>query len=82
MSKMKKYWLYFAAYTFAVFTPFMFDSLNQIEPRVHGMPFTFWSVNAMIIAGCILVYWGSVHAWDSYDDYHKDSKKSTKEDSK
>ncbi len=71
MSYLKKYVILFAIYTFLVFSPFMFDGLNQIEPRLFGMPFTVWSIHAVIAAGCVLVYWGSVKAWDSFDDYHK-----------
>ncbi len=78
MSKMQKYWIYFAVYTFLVFTPFMFDFLNQVEPKLFGMPFTFWSVNALIVAGSILVFWASNYAWDSFDDYHKDKKEGKK----
>lgn len=71
MKLTKIYIILLCVYTFLVFTPFMFDGLNQIEPRVLGMPFTVWSVHALIIAGCALVYWGSKSAWSSFDDYHK-----------
>ena len=75
MSNLKIYLILFGIYIFLVFTPFMFNWLNQIEPRLVGMPFTVWSVHALIIVGCILVYWGSIKAWGSFDDYQKEGKK-------
>ncbi|GEM_PF-4826058 len=69
---MKKFLILFAVYCFLVFTPFMFEALNQIEPLFLAMPFTVWTVHVLIAAGCTLVYWGSKSAWDSFDDYQEE----------
>lgn len=66
------YWILFAVYCFFVYTPFMFPGLNQIEPTLLNMPFTFWYTHLVIIMGCILVYIGSKRLWTSYDESLKE----------
>ncbi|MCI5487868.1 MAG: hypothetical protein MR459_07885 [Enterocloster aldenensis] len=67
--KLKLFCILFAVYWFVVFSPFMFEVLNQVTPIAFKMPFTFWSIHVVILLGCGLVYWGSKHAFSSYDDY-------------
>lgn len=68
-SKLKVFCILFAVYWFIVFSPFMFEFLNKITPVLFNMPFTFWSIHVVILLGCALVYWGSKHAFSSYDEY-------------
>ena len=68
-NKLKVFCILFAVYWLVVFSPFMIELLNQITPVLFEMPFTFWSIHAVILLGCGLVYWGSKHAFSSYDDY-------------
>lgn len=63
------YYILFAVYMFFVFSPFMFPFLNQIEPMLLGMPFTFWYIQVVIALGCVLVYCGSKFMWTSYDEH-------------
>lgn len=67
-SGIKLYCILFAIYWFLVFSPFIFPALNQIEPTLFSMPFTFWYTHVVIILGCILVYIGSKYLWTSYDE--------------
>ena len=67
--KLKLFCILFAGYWFVVFSPFMFGFLNQVTPILFQMPFTFWSIHVVVFLGCGLVYWGSKHAFSSYDDY-------------
>ena len=61
------YCILFTIYTIFVFSPFMLSGLNQITPVFLNLPFTVLYIHLIIIAGCILVYWGSKCCWDSYD---------------
>jgi hypothetical protein len=72
MTKLKKFLILFAVFWFLSNTPFMFEGLNQISPWLFGMPFTVWSFYLLIIAGCLLLTWGSKSAWDSFDDCDAD----------
>lgn len=51
-----------------MFSPFIIPSLNSLTPTFLGMAFTFWYTHLVIIAGCLLVYFGSKKLWTSYDD--------------
>lgn len=64
----KKYaqWL-FLVFSIGCLLPYFIPALNQLEPRLFGIPFTVWSAQLWMLLCCILLKWLSLNVWDTYD---------------
>lgn len=59
-------WL-FLVFSIGCLLPYFIPALNQLEPRIFGIPFTVWSVNLWMLLCCGLLKWLSLNVWDTYD---------------
>lgn len=64
---MKKLQWLFLAYAIVCHLPYFIPALNQIEPKLAGIPFTVWSVEFWMLLCCCMLAFFSKRIWDSYD---------------
>ncbi len=55
-------------YLFVCLSPYFIDGLNQITPKVFGIPFTVWSILVVAAGYCYFLYYMSKNVWYHYDD--------------
>ena len=58
-------WL-FVIYCLLCIAPYFVGSLNTIEPKWNGIPFTVWYAMLVVLSGCLLMFFYSKCVWDSY----------------
>lgn len=63
----KSQWL-FLIYAIGCHLPYFIPALNQIEPKLAGIPFTLWSIEIWLFLCCGLLFFFSRNVWDSYDE--------------
>jgi len=55
-------------YIIICMSPYFVDGLNQISPKLFGIPFTIWSIMIVVTGFCIFLYYMSKNVWYHYDD--------------
>jgi Protein of unknown function (DUF3311). len=65
MQKKNVQWL-FLVYAIVCLFPYFIPALNQVDPKILGVPFTVYSINIWMALCCILLNWLSKNVWDSY----------------
>lgn len=74
MKKKKNVQWLFLVYSIGCLLPYFIPALNQIEPKLFGIPFTLYSIYIWMGLCCVLLNWLSHHVWDSYDGEEEDTK--------
>lgn len=67
MKKRKQVQWLFLVYSVVCLLPYFIPTLNQLEPKIVGIPFTVWSIHIWMLLCCLLLNWLSKHVWDTYD---------------
>lgn len=47
--------------------PFFVPVLNQLEPRLFGLPFTVWFMWIVIVVSWVIAIWSSKKVWDPFE---------------
>lgn len=68
MTKEKLSFIVLLAYFILCISPYFVNALNQINPKIFGIPFTVWSGLLIVTVFCFYLLYLSKNVWYSYDN--------------